>query len=728
MNKDQNQFTQLRWILQTGCLFLSGIIIVSCATVPVGDDLKPVTKVEENMTAPPIAKRSAKDVTVHNDQRTDYYYWLRERENPDVIEYLKAENAYTEAMMKHTGELQDSLYKEMRGRIKETDLSVPVKIDDYYYYTRTEEGQPYPIHCRKKGSLEADEEILLDQNIQAEGYDFYGVGIFAVSPDHRLLAVGVDTTGAEELAVTFKNLTTGKWLDDRLEGVSYSFEWANDNKTVFYTTMDAARRPDKAHRHRLGNVQAEDSLVFHEDDDAYFLDVRKSTSKQYLFLVSESNITTEVQYLDANNPDGEFQIVEPRNVGHEYSVYHHGKDFYIVSNDEALNFKIMKTPVSAPTRVNWETIIPHRDSVFIQYLDMFQGKMVIHERDQGLEMLRIMDLESGESHTVDFPDPVYSLGGGENPDFSADFVRFSYSSMITPGTVYDYHFDTKKLELKKRDEVLGGYDMSQYETVRWYADAEDGTRIPMSILYKKGMEQDGQNPVYLYGYGSYGSTIDPYFNSNRFSLVDRGYIYVIAHIRGGGYMGRQWYENGKWFHKKNTFTDFIDCAEFLIEEDYTNPDRLAIAGGSAGGLLIGAVINMRPDLFQAAVASVPFVDVINTMLDETIPLTVIEYDEWGNPHKPDYYEYMRSYSPYDNVTAQDYPNLLVTAGLNDPRVQYWEPAKWTAKLRLWKTEDNVLILKTNMGAGHSGASGRYEYLKEVAFRYVFVLDEVGTRE
>jgi oligopeptidase B len=691
---------------------------------------KVVTNMTENQTLlePPVARKIPKDVTVHGDPRIDNYFWLRERENPEVLEYLKAENAYTDAVMKHTEALQESLYQEMKGRIKETDLSVPVKIDDYYYYNRTEAGQQYPIYCRKYGSLEAEEEVLLDQNELARGYDYFRLGVLEVSPNHRLLAYAVDTTGGEEFKLFVKDLETGKLLPDVIPQVSYSLEWANDNRTFFYTTLDPAKRPFKVFRHVLGTDAEDDQLVFHEPDEAYFVYVGKSKSKEYLFLTLESNITTEVRYLKADDPFGTFQVIHPREEGMEYSVAHNGDWFYILTNDQAINFRLMKAPVSEPDKEHWTEVIPHRENVKIDYIEMFRDFLVVFEKENGLKRIRVTRLEDGDTHYVDFPEPVYTISRGNNPEFTARFLRFNYASLITPRTVFDYDLEKRTRELKKQEEVLGGYDPNVYESKRLWATAPDGVKVPMSLVYRKGIRLDGQNPLYLYGYGSYGATIDPYFSSNRFSLIDRGFVYVIAHVRGGGYLGRPWYEDGKLLHKRNTFTDFIACAEHLIQEGYTNPDKLVISGGSAGGLLMGAVTNMRPDLFKAVVARVPFVDVINTMLDESIPLTVTEYDEWGNPHEKEYYDYIRTYSPYDNVEAKAYPNILVTAGLNDARVQYWEPAKWVAKLRDLKTDDNLVLLKTNMGAGHSGRSGRYEYLREVAFRYAFILDILGFTE
>ena len=674
---------------------------------------------------PPTAKIVPKSDNLHGEKRVDNYFWLRERENPEVIEYLKAENEYTEAMMKHTREFQEKLYSELLSRIKETDLSVPVKIDDYYYYTRTEEGKQYSIHCRKRGSLEAEEEILLDQNVLAAGHEYFRIGAFKISPDHRLLAYSTNTTGSEVYTLYVKDLSTGELLSDKIEDTYYSVEWANDNKTIFYSILDDAKRPYKLYRHALGTDPAEDVLVYHEEDESFFLGVHKTKSKAYLIINLGSTTTSEVHYLEADRPSGDFKIIHPRQHEMEYYVVHHGEKFFIMTNDNAKNFKLMEAPVSSPAKKNWKEIIPHRDSVKIDALEAFRNHLVISERENGLKKLRISNMTDGEVHYIDFPEPVYTFSGGWNPDFSSKLLRFNYASLITPGSVFDYDMDARTRELKKQEEVLGGYDPSLYQSERIFATASDGTKVPVSMVYKKGMVRDGRNPVFLYGYGSYGSSTEPSFSSNRLSLLDRGFIFAIAHIRGGQEMGRYWYDQGKLLHKKNTFTDFIACADHLVAEEYTSSDGLVIYGGSAGGLLMGAVTNMRPELFRVVIAKVPFVDVINTMLDASIPLTTIEYEEWGNPNDKEFFDYMLSYSPYDNTEAKDYPNILITAGLNDPRVQYWEPAKWTARLRALKTDKNLLLLKTNMGAGHGGASGRYDYLKEIAFEYAFVFDMLG---
>ncbi len=674
---------------------------------------------------PPLADRIPHTQTAHGIQRTDEYYWLRERANPRVIEYLEAENAYTKQMMQHTEPLQQRLYEEMKGRIKETDLTVPVRMDDYYYYTRTFEGKQYNVHCRKRGSLDSTEEILLDQNALAEGAEFFRVGVFRVSPSHRLLAYSTDTSGAETFTLRVKDLETGRMLPDEIPNTYYSVVWGNDDRTLFYSVLDEAKRPYKIFRHVLGSDPSTDQLVYHETDETFHVHLSKTRSRRFILLSITSMMTHEVRFLDADRPGGEFKIIEPRHHGVEYQVEHHGDHFYIVTNDNARNFKLVKAPMANPAKANWTDVIPHRPAVKLDDVDAFENHLAIYEREAGLRKLRVRNLADSAEHYVEFPEPVYTFNATDNEEFRTTTLRFNYTSLITPPSVYDYDMNTRTRDLKKQDEVLGGFDPAHYQSERVFATAADGTSIPISLLYRKGMVRDGRNPMLLYGYGSYGASMDPRFNSNRLSLVDRGFVFALAHIRGGGEMGRPWYEDGKLFKKKNTFTDFIACAEHVIAEKYTSPDRLAIQGGSAGGLLMGAVTNMRPDLFKVVVAQVPFVDVINTMLDPSIPLTVIEYEEWGNPNKKDAYDYMMSYSPYDNVERKGYPNILITAGLNDPRVAYWEPAKWTAKLRTTKTDDNRLLLRTNMGAGHGGASGRYEHLKEIAFDYAFILDTMA---
>jgi oligopeptidase B len=675
--------------------------------------------------SPPIAEKFPHCLSIHNDERIDPYYWMRDRTDSKVIAYLEAENAYTEAIMQPTEGLQKALYDEMLGRIKETDLSVPYRKDDYYYYSRTEEGKAYPIYCRKQGSLEAPEEVLLDQNALAEGHDFFSLGVMQVSPDHQLLAYSADTAGSELYTLFFLDLSTRQLYPENIPETYYSFAWANDSKTVFYTQVDAANRPFKLFRHTVGTSVEADVLVYHEQDDAYFLGVDKTRSEAYILLSLDSKVTSEVHFLDANDPHSEFRLIQGRSQGMEYGVEHHGDSFYIVTNDDAVNFKLVKAPVVSPSKDHWQTIIPHRDDVLLSGVSTFVDHLVIYERQGGLPTVRVQKLSTGDEHALSFPEPTYSVWEGANPEFHTNILRFSYSSMVTPSSVFDYNLDTQERELKKETEVLGGYDRSQYASEWIMATAPDGTAVPISLVYRRGTEKNGQNPLLLTGYGSYGASYPVSFSSNRLTLLNRGVVIAIAHIRGGSEMGRNWYETGKFLHKKNTFTDFIACAEHLIKAGWTERDRLAITGGSAGGLLMGAVVNARPDLFKAVVADVPFVDVVTTILDPSLPLSVMEWEEWGNPNDKVYYDYMKSYSPYDNVEAKDYPAMLITGGLNDSRVSYWEPAKWTAKLRDLKTDSNLLLLKTNMGAGHGGASGRYESLKELAFDYAFLLNQWG---
>lgn len=675
----------------------------------------------ERLLTPPVAERRPYEITTHGHTRVDNYYWLREKENPEVIAYLEAENAYTAAMLKETEALQKTIYEEMVGRIQETDQSVPVRIDDTFYYTRTEEGKQYPIYCRKQGSLEAPEEILLDLNQLAEGHDYLRLGVFRVSPDHRLLAYSLDTTGAEQYLISFKRLDDGELLPDQIANTSYSGEWAADNATFFYTTKDAAMRDFQVWRHRLGGDSSADEKVYEDLDERFFVGLDKSKDRRYLFATSESKETSEQHFLPTDRPAGDFTLFSPRVEGVRYYAEHRHGTFFIVTNDEARNFRIMTAPAQATARANWEEFLAHREAVKIDDIDLFARYLAVYERENGLRTLRIVDLEAGGHHYVEFPEPVYTYTTTENPTFDSDRLRFTYTSMTTPNSVFDYDMSTRERELLKEQPVLGGFNREDYVTERIFATAEDGTQIPISLVYRKDSFHGEPVRCLLYGYGSYGFSVDPSFDSNRISLLNRGFIFAIAHIRGGQEMGRFWYDQGKFLHKRNTFTDFIACARHLIAEGYTAPDRLAIMGGSAGGLLMGAVLNMAPELFRAAVAAVPFVDVVTTMLDETIPLTVPEFEEWGNPKERDYYEYILSYSPYDNIKEQAYPHLLITAGLNDPRVQYWEPAKWTALLRARKSDDNLLLLKTEMGAGHAGPSGRYEFLKERALYYAFLL-------
>lgn len=679
---------------------------------------------------PPVARIDQKVDSVFDTVLVDNYYWLRDRDDSSVIAYLTAENEYAVAKTEHTRNLQDNLYNEMVGRIKESDLSVPARYGDFEYYTREDSGKQYKIYCRKPASG-GDEQILLDLNALAEGHEYMFLGGFEISPDHSMLAYAFDTKGRETYTVQFKNLTTGTVLKDEIENTTGDIEWANDNKTLFYVTEDAETlRPERVWRYKLGDG-GRGIEIFHEPDGKFYVWLSRSRSGQYLFIQLGSAITSEIRFLDATKPTGKFQVIAPRVTGVEYDVNHHGSDFYIVTNaDSAINFKLVSAPVKSPAMKNWKTVIPNRADVMLSGIDVFKDYMVIYERENGLQTIRVRSMKSGETYPIEFDEPVYSYSGGgglmANADFNSVTLRFSYESLVTPPTVYDYDMATRTRELRKQKEVLGGYDPTEYASERVMAKATDGTEVPVSLVYKKSLfKHDGTNPMYLYGYGSYGANMDPWFSTSRPTLLNRGFIFAIAHIRGGGEMGRMWKENGKFLKKKNTFTDFIDCADYLVAQKYTSHDKIAISGGSAGGLLIGAVVNMRPDLCQVAVADVPFVDVINTMLDASIPLTEIEWEEWGNPHEEEYFHYMLSYSPYDNVKAQNYPNMLITAGLNDPRVQYWEPAKWTAKLRATKTDSNELLFKTVMEGGHFGQSGRYSRIRELAFEYAYILDMMG---
>ena len=684
----------------------------------------PIVTVESGLR-PPGAAIDPRVSAAHGETRVDDYFWLRDRSDPRVIAYLEAENSYTSTVMRHTEGLQERLYQEMRTRIKEADLSAPEQLDQYHYYSRTEVGRQYPILCRKQGSLEAVEEILLDQNLLAAAHTYFRVGVSAVSPDHKLLAYSVDTSGGEEFTLHIRDLTTGELLDETITSTSLGVAWANDSRTLFYTVLDRARRPCRLYRHVVGTSPSSDKLVYFEADESFFLDVNRTRSRRYLLLDIASHSTSEVRFLDADHPDGEFRVVQPREHGIEYSVAHHGNRFFITTNDGASNFRLVQAPVESPGKSNWSAVLPYRAGVKLDGADAFSNFLALYEREAGLRQIRILNLSSGEDHLVTFPEPAYTVRSHQNPEFDTSLLRFTYTSLVTPSSVVDYDMASRSWTVRKQTEVLGGYDKSRYRSERIFATAPDGERVPVSLVYRAPLHLDATRPLLLNGYGAYGLSYDPAFSSNTLSLLDRGFVVAIAHVRGGEEMGRKWYEDGKLLNKRNTFSDFIACAEHLVAQGYTAPDRMAINGGSAGGLLMGAVTNMRPDLFRVVVAEVPFVDVVNTMLDATLPLTVIEYDEWGNPNDPAAYAYMRSYSPYDNVERKDYPSILVTAGLNDPRVAYWEPAKWTARLRALKTDDNRLLLKTNMGAGHGGASGRFDFLREIAFKYAFMLDVLG---
>lgn len=675
----------------------------------------------------PVAEKKPKELTMHGHTRVDNYYWLRERENPEVIAYLEEENAYRESVMKGTELFQKDLFDEIVGRIKQDDESVPYKENGYFYYTRFEEGKEYPIFCRKKESLEAVEEILANVNEMAEGYAYYQVGGLSVSPDNRYMALGIDTVSRRKYTIYIKDLETGKMLDDQIPLTTGGAAWASDNKTLFYTQKDDETLRSKAiFRHVMGSDASGDVLVYEETDETFGTAVYKTKSKKYMVIGSFSTLTSEFRILPANDPEGEFKVVQPRVRGLEYNISHYGDHFYIITNLDATNFRLMKTPVDRTGKENWKELIAHREDVFLESIEIFKDFLVLEERKEGLTRLRVMPWDGSEEHYIDMGEEVYTASISVNPEFDSKVVRYRYSSLTTPNTVLDYAMESREKSILKQDEVLGGtFDPANYEARRIYATADDGKKIPMSIVYRKGIKLDGTNPTLLYGYGSYGYTMDPGFRSYRLSLLDRGYVYAIAHIRGSQVYGRPWYEDGKLLKKINTFTDFNACAEQLIKDKYTSSNHLYAMGGSAGGLLMGAVINLQPELYNGVIAAVPFVDVVTTMLDEDIPLTTSEYDEWGNPNDKEYYDYMLSYSPYDQVEAKEYPNILVTTGLHDSQVQYWEPAKWVAKLRDMKTDKNQLLMYCNMETGHGGASGRFEQYKETAMEYAWLFSLEG---
>ncbi len=676
-----------------------------------------------------MVKKISTKLEKHGHTRVDNYYWLRERESADVISYLNKENDRAAKEMAHTRDFEERLFEEIKGRFKQTDMSVPYKRDDYYYYTRYEQGKEYPIYARKRGALDRPEEIMLDVNALAEGHEFFSVGGTAVSSGQDTLAYAVDIEGRRVHTVHLKNLSTGEILPDVLPTVTENLAWANDNKTLFYGKQDETTlRQFQIYRHVVGTDPAMDQLVYQEDDETFVAYIFKTKSKKFLMIVSAQTISQEYRYLDADDPHGEFKIFLPREREHEYHIEHFHDRFIIRTNDHSKNFRLLSTPMEKPERKHWQEIIPHRDDVYLGDFELFKDYLVLEERTRGLTQIRIVPWSGGEDHYLQFDEPAYRASLGANLEFDTVTLRFEYTSMKTPQSIYDYNMATRQKALLRREEILGGFDPDHYMTERLFARANDGTEIPISILYRKGMERDGRSSLLLYGYGSYGLSIDAAFASPRLTLVDRGFIFAIAHIRGGQEMGRQWYEDGKLLKKKNTFEDFIACAEFLIREKFTSTEKLFAMGRSAGGLLVGAISNMRPDLFKGIVAEVPFVDVMTTMLDASIPLTTGEYDEWGDPNQKEYYEYMLSYSPYDNVERKAYPAMLITGGLHDSQVQYWEPAKWAAKLRELKTDDNRLLLKTNMEAGHGGASGRFRRHHETAFSYVFLLDLAGIRQ
>ncbi|MCU0853062.1 MAG: S9 family peptidase, partial [Thermoplasmata archaeon] len=666
---------------------------------------------------PPVAKKAPKRLKAHGDIRVDEYYWMKGRGHPDVLRYVEAENRYTTRMMKHTERLQKRLFKEMMGRISETDSSVPLKVDEYYYYTRTVKGKQYRIHCRKKGSLKAKEEIILDENEAAGKSGFFDIDSVKVSPDHNLLVYLADKNGSERFTLTVKDLRTGKLLKERI-GNTCAVDWANDNRTIFYATLNEEWRADKVFRHVLGDDPKKDVLVFHEKDPKfYYLLLRRTKSSKFILITVESAATSEVLYLSADDPQGKFRVIKPRKEWTEYFVSHFNDKFFIVSNENAVNYKIMEAPDTDPSPRNWKEIRPHDRKVCIDvsdpvaWIEPFENHLVVFEREKAQGRVRVHDLRDGSSHCIEFPEKIFMAYPVFNEDPKSNTLRIKYYSLVAPNRIYDYDLNGKKLVLKKQDKVPG-HDPSKYVQERIFAPAKDGTKVPITLVYRKGLKKDGSNPAYLYAYGAYGTFewAKSDFDPALFVLLDRGFVYAYAHIRGGSDMGRMWHHEGRLMKKINSFTDFADCAEHLVKMKYTSPERLAIHGRSAGGLLMGSVVNMRPDLFRAVIAEVPFVDAISSMMDPTIPLTAGEFDEWGNPAKKKFYDYFKKYSPYDRVEAKDYPNMLVTGSLNDTRVQYWEPLKWVAKLRELKTDKNLLILRMGMNEGHAGASGRYDHL------------------
>ncbi len=674
---------------------------------------------------PPKAAKIEKKLEIHGDIRIDNYYWLNERENQEVLAYLTAENAYYDTITKHTKAFQQSLFEELKSRIKEDDESVPYFKNGYYYITRFEKGNQYPIFSRKKGDLKAAEEILFNVNEMAKGFEYYKLGGISVSPNNKLAAFSVDKVSRRQYDLQFKNLETGQLYPEKIENTSGGATWANDNKTVYYTKNDKKTlRSFQIYKHILGTDASKDVLIYEEKDATFGTTVGKTKSEKYIIIASFSTLSTEYQYLDANNPNGKFKLIQKRERDLEYSVEHYNDDFYILTNYQgAKNFKVMKTPETATAKENWKDVIPHRDDVLLEDMSLFKNFLVLEERSNGLNKIRIIGWEGTSDYYLPFEEETYSASVYYNPEFDTNVLRYSYNSLTTPTSVIDFDMISKAKEVKKEQEVLSGkFDKANYVSERLWATARDGKKVAISLVRHKDIKLSSKTPLLLYGYGSYGYTVDPNFSTNRLSLLDRGFIYAIAHIRGGEYLGRAWYEDGKLLNKKNTFTDFIDCAQYLIAKKYTSSKHLYAMGGSAGGLLMGAVVNMNPELFNGVIADVAFVDVVTTMLDDSIPLTTAEYDEWGNPNQKVYYEYMKSYSPYDNVKAQNYPHMLVTTGLHDSQVQYFEPAKWVAKLREFKTDKNILLLKTNMEAGHGGASGRFDALKEVATDYAFLFD------
>lgn len=682
--------------------------------------------IAQNSMKPPVAKKVPKVLKIHGYEIVDNYAWLRDRnkeKNPEVVRYLNDENAYTESFMKPHQPLVDTLYQEMLGRIKQDDTSVPYKLGKYWYFTKTEAGKQYPVFLRSKNKNGSNAQVLLDQNEMAKGFEYFAIGDFDVSEDGNILAFSTDTTGYRQYTLQFKDLRTGKLMPERIERVT-STAWANDNKHIFVVTEDAEdKRADKFWRHEVGMDKNE--LLYDEKDVLFNIEVGKSRDHKMIMLGSVAKTMREYRYLAADDPAGEWKVITPRREGHEYSVDFNDGNFYITTNDKAVNFRVMRAPANDPSEKNWTEFIPHNPDVKIEDLDFFKNHAVVSELENGLEYLKVMNLKKNKAVRIATPESVYTMGMATNPEYDTNVIRYSYSSMITPNSTYEYNFKTEKSELIKQQEIPSGYDKTQYETTRVWATARDGVKVPVSLVMKKGTKLDGKSPMLLYAYGSYGFSMTPNFSTARLSLVDRGMIYAIAHIRGGSELGEKWRQDGRMFKKLNTFYDFIDSAKWLIDNKYTASDRLVIQGGSAGGLLMGGVVNMSPETFKAAIVQVPFVDVMNTMLDETLPLTTEEWIEWGNPNEKQAWDYMIRYSPYDNVKAQNYPNMLIEVSLNDSQVPYWEGAKFAAKVREMKTDNNIVLLKTNMGAGHGGSSGRFDRLKEIAFDYAYALTQVG---
>jgi oligopeptidase B len=725
----------------TGSILFAALIFATACT----DQKEQVNNQPAPRELPPapMAKKIPHQLVEHGDTRIDNYYWMRlsdeqknapeasrDQQTKDVLDFLNAENAYTKTVLGHTDAFQTKLFEEMKGRVKETDQSVPVKDNGYWYYTRFEAGKDYAFYCRKQESMETGtEQILIDGPAMASGKDYWALGGYDISDDNKLMCYGTDEVSRRIYTVKFRNLATGADLSDVLEGTTGGATWASDNKTVFYTKKDPTTlREFQIWRHVLGTPQSADVKVFEETDEEFSCFVYKTKSKKFLVIGSNQTLSNEYQVLEADNPSGKFRMIQPRERNLEYGIDHYGDKFYISTNLDAKNFRLMECPLDKTTKENWKEVIPHRADVLLEGIEIFKDYLVVDERKGGLTQLRIIKWSDKSEYYMEFQDPAYSAGVGANPDFNTEVLRYSYSSLTTPGSTYDYNMVTKDRKLLKQQEIVGGHKPEEYTSERIMVKATDGAMVPVSIVYKKGTKLDGSAPMLLYAYGSYGASMDATFSSNRLSLLNRGFVYALAHIRGGQEMGRDWYESGKLLKKKNTFTDFIDCADYLVAKKYTSKEKLFAMGGSAGGLLMGAITNMRPDLWRGIVSAVPFVDVVTTMLDETIPLTTFEFDEWGNPKQKEYYDYMKSYSPYDNIEAKNYPNILVTSGYWDSQVQYWEPAKYIAKLREMKTDKNMLLFWCNMEAGHGGKSGRFEAMKEVALEYAFMFDLVGIKE